>query len=203
MSHLFPKRKHWALNKKFKSTRIYSDCGLFQINFEVSVTYLTYIVFLWFMVKPHHKPLWFMIKPHTSEIRMTYKYIQVTYRWLTSTYDWHTDNIRVHTSDIRITYEYIRVTYEWYTSTYEWHTDDIRVHTSYIRMTYECIRVTCWWHTSSYEYIYFLYGFFIQMRLIYLILYQLTKFQRHIFLQDIKQNVLLSSYLHNWWRHKV
>ena len=30
-----------------------------------------------------------------------------------------------------------------------------------------------------------------------LILYQLTKFQRHIFLQDIKQNVLLSSYLDN------
>ena len=27
----------------------------------------------------------------------------------------------------------------------------------------------------------------------YLILYQLRKFQRHIFLQDIKQNVILSS----------
>ena len=38
----------------------------------------------------------------------------------------------------------------------------------------------------------------------YLILYQLTKFQCHIFFlsQDIKQNVLLSSYLDNWWRHK-
>ena len=31
----------------------------------------------------------------------------------------------------------------------------------------------------------------------YLILYQLTKFQRHIFLKDIMQNVLLSSYLDN------
>ena len=39
----------------------------------------------------------------------------------------------------------------------------------------------------------------------YLILYQWTKFQCHTFFpsQDIKQNVLLSSYLDSWWRHKL
>ena len=38
----------------------------------------------------------------------------------------------------------------------------------------------------------------------YLILCQWTKFQCHtLFLsQDIKQNVLLNSYLDSWWRHK-
>ena len=35
--------------------------------------------------------------------------------------------------------------------------------------------------------------------------YLWTKFQSHTFFpsQDIKQNVLLSSYLDNWWRHKL
>ena len=39
----------------------------------------------------------------------------------------------------------------------------------------------------------------------YLILYQWTKFQCHTFFtsEDIKQNVLLNSYLGIWWRHKV
>ena len=39
----------------------------------------------------------------------------------------------------------------------------------------------------------------------YLILRQLTKFHCHsVFpFQDIKQNVLLSFYLDNWWRHKL
>ena len=39
----------------------------------------------------------------------------------------------------------------------------------------------------------------------YLILYQWTKFQFHIFFpsQDIKQHVLLSSYLDSWWRYKL
>ena len=38
----------------------------------------------------------------------------------------------------------------------------------------------------------------------HLIFYQWTKFQCHtLFLsQDIKQNVLLSSYLDSWWHHK-
>ena len=40
---------------------------------------------------------------------------------------------------------------------------------------------------------------------LYLILYQWTKFQCHtLFLsQDIKQNVLLSFYLDSWWPHKL
>ena len=39
----------------------------------------------------------------------------------------------------------------------------------------------------------------------YLILYQWTKFQCHIFFPslDIQQNVLSSSYLDSWWRHKL
>ena len=39
----------------------------------------------------------------------------------------------------------------------------------------------------------------------YLILYQWTKFQCHTFFlsQDIKQNVLLISYLDSWWCHDV
>ena len=124
---------------------------------------------------------------------------QVTYGWHTSTYQWHTDDIRVHTSDIRMTYEYTRVTYGCHTSAYK-----------YIRVTYR-------WHTSTYY-----FGLFTKIKkgsgisfrctfspwvfhtnAPYLILCQLTKFQRHISLQDIKQNVLLSSYLHNWWSHKI
>ena len=39
----------------------------------------------------------------------------------------------------------------------------------------------------------------------YLILYQWPKFQCHTFFpsQDIKQNVLLSSYLNSWWCHEL
>ena len=98
------------------------------------------------------------------------------------------------------------VTYGWHTSTYEWHTDDLRVHANDLRVTYEYIRVTYGWHTSTY-----CFGFFTKIKKgsgisfwctfsawvfhtngIYLILYQLTKFQRHIFIQDIKQNMLFS-----------
>ena len=45
----------------------------------------------------------------------------------------------------------------------------------------------------------FLYGFFQKKNVTYLILYLWIKFQCHIFFpsQDIKQNVLLSSYLDN------
>ena len=152
----------------------------------------------------------FMVKPHTSDIRMTYEYIRATYGWHTSTYEWDTDNIREHMSDIRMTYEYIQVTYEhirmpyeylrvtyrWHTSTYEWHTDDIRIHTvlGYLPKLKKGLELTFGAH--------FLHGFF-HTNAPYLILYQLTKFQRYIFLQNTKQNVLLSSYLHNWWRHKL
>ena len=161
---------------------------------------------------------------------MTYQYTRVTYRWHTSAYEWHTDDMRVHTSDMWMAYEYMQVTYGWHTSTYEWHTDDMRVHMSdirmtyeYIRVTYQYIRVTYGWHTSTY-----CFGLFTKIKKgsgisfwctfsawvfhtnapysIHLINinWQLTKFQRHIFLQeDIKRNVLLWSYLHNRWRHKL
>ena len=97
----------------------------------------------------------------------------MTYGWYTSTYEWHTDDIRVHTSDIQMTYEYIRVTYGWHTSTYEWHTDDIQVHTilGYLPKLKKGLELAfgayfpAWvFHTNA----------------PYLILYQLTKFQRHI-----------------------
>ena len=47
-------------------------------------------------------------------------------------------------------------------------------------------------------------AWFFHKNVPYLILYQWTKFQCHtLFLsQDIKQNVLSSSYLDSWWRHK-
>ena len=48
-------------------------------------------------------------------------------------------------------------------------------------------------------------AWFFKKTVRYLILYQWLKFQCHtLFLsQDIKQNVLLSSYLVSWWRHKL
>ena len=48
------------------------------------------------------------------------------------------------------------------------------------------------------------FAWFFHKSVSYLILYQWTKFQCHnLFLfQDIKRNVLLSSYLDSWWRHK-
>ena len=50
--------------------------------------------------------------------------------------------------------------------------------------------------------VHFLHDFFHQ-NILYLILYQWTKFQCHtLFLsQDIKQNVLLSPYLNKWWHY--
>ena len=77
----------------------------------------------------------FMVKPQTSDIWMTYKYIQVTYWWHTNTYKWHTDDIQVHTSDIRVTYG--------------WHTSDIRMTYKYTQMTCEYIWVTYEWHMSA------------------------------------------------------
>ena len=138
-------------------------------------------------------------------------HIRVTYGWQTSTYEWHTGDIRVHTSDvrmtcewhtddiwvhtsdIRITYEYIRVTYEWHDirMTFEWHTDDMRFERK-MKLTFWklfdnsllkyliCKKVPCiqltgmnFWCTFS--------TWFFHTKAPYLILYQLTKFQRHIF----------------------
>ena len=47
-------------------------------------------------------------------------------------------------------------------------------------------------------------AWFFYKDVLYLILHLWTKFQCHTFFpsHDIKQNVLLSSYLDNWWRHK-
>ena len=56
--------------------------------------------------------------------------------------------------------------------------------------------VTCFWFTFS--------AWFYHKSIPYLILYHCPKFQSHTFFpsQDIKQNVLLSSYLNSWWCHK-
>ena len=47
----------------------------------------------------------FMVKPHTSDIRMTYEYIQVIYGWYTSTYEWHQNVMTYewHSSEILMT----------------------------------------------------------------------------------------------------
>ena len=49
-----------------------------------------------------------MVKPHTSDTRMTYEYIRVTYGWHTSAYEWQKNDIRVCTSGIRMTHRYVR-----------------------------------------------------------------------------------------------
>ena len=48
-------------------------------------------------------------------------------------------------------------------------------------------------------------AWFLYKNVLYLILHLWTKFQCHTFFpsQDIKQNVLLSSYLDNWWHHEL
>ena len=48
-------------------------------------------------------------------------------------------------------------------------------------------------------------AWFLHKNVPYLILYQWPKFQHDKFFpsQDIKQNVLLSSYLDSWWHHKL
>ena len=53
------------------------------------------------------------------------------------------------------------------------------------------------WYTFS--------AWFSNKNVPYLILYQWIKFQCHTFFpsQDIKPNVLLSSYLDSWWHHKL
>ena len=48
-------------------------------------------------------------------------------------------------------------------------------------------------------------AWFFRKNVPYLILYQWTKFHCHTFFlsQDIKQNMLFSSYLDSWWPHKL
>ena len=48
-------------------------------------------------------------------------------------------------------------------------------------------------------------AWFFHKNVTYLIFYLWTKFQSHTFFtpQDIKHNALSSSYLDNWWRHKL
>ena len=101
----------------------------FSFSFYVRITVLSreveYLFWIWMNLDTVYGKTtceWHTddIRVHTSEVRMTYEYIQVTYGW--------------HTSDVRMTYKYIRATYGHHTGIYEWHTDDIRVHTSDIRM---------------------------------------------------------------------
>ena len=135
----------------------------------------------------------------------------MTYGWYTGTYEWHMDDIRGHTSDIWMIYKYIRVTYGWHTSTYKWHKDDMRVtygwHAVRKKNKVKIFLKTFWyfsfkisdlWKNSLHSmtvlgYLpklkrgleltfgaHFLRGFF-HANAPYLIPYQLTKFQRHIF----------------------
>ena len=135
---------------------------------------------------------------------MTCEYIRVTYGLHTSTYEWHTDDIRM---------------------TCECHTDDMqferKVRLSFLKLFDNslskyliCERIPCMQWLFLIIYLpklkrclelafgaHFLHGFCIQMLFIsYSINWQ--SFNLISFLQDIKQNVL-SSYLDNWWRHKL
>ena len=135
----------------------------------------------------------------------------MTYEWHVSTYEWHMDDIQVHTSGIRVTHGWHTNRYKWHTSTCEWHTDDMRVHTSDIQVTYgqkekkltflepldnplskkellacnSCSGLftkikkgsgTSFWRTFSVQF----------FHVSYLILYQLTKFQWHIFFSFLR-----------------
>ena len=159
------------------------------------------------------------IRVHTSDIRMTYEYIRVTYGWHTSTYKWHTDDIRVHT----ITFEWhtddIQVHMSDIRMTYEWHKDDMRFEIKIKLILFKLFDMVFFpniWFVKEFSACNAYFGLFTKIKkesgisfwctffawffhtnALYLILYQLTKFQCHIFFpsQDIKQNLLLSSYL--------
>ena len=138
-------------------------------------------------VETENNLVWILSSKNWGELliqQCTYRYIRVTYKWHTDDIRVYTNDIRVHTSDIPMAYGYIRVTYGWH---------------EYIRVTYEYIRVTYGWHTSTCfglftkigkaSEISFWYSFsawVFHTNAPYLILYQLAKFQRHIFLQNIK-----------------
>ena len=137
----------------------------------------------------------------------------MTYKWHTSTYEWHTDDIRVHTSAIWMTYEYIRMTCMRFKRKIK------LIFYSFLIILFPNI-----WFVKEFPACDTCFGLFTKIKkesgisfcctfaawlfhanAPYLILYQLPKFQCHVFFpsQDIKQNFLLSFYLDNWWRHKI
>ena len=134
-------------------------------------------------------------------IRMTYEYIRVTYEWHTGTYEWHANGIRVTKDDIRIERQIKLTFYKLFDHCLSniWLVKEFLACNDYFGL-FTKIRKRpgiSFWCTFS--------AWFFYTNAAYLILYQLTEFQCHIFFlsQDIKQNVLLSSYLDNWWCHKL
>ena len=139
----------------------------------------------------------------------TYKYIRVAYGWYTSTYEWHTDDIQVHMNDIRVTYGWHAVRKKNKVYFFKsfliilfpniWLVKEFPVCNACFRLfsNIEKRSGISFWCTFS--------AWFLHANAPYLILYQLAKFQCHIFFlfEDIKQNLLLSSYLDNWWRHEL
>ena len=141
------------------------------------------------------------IRVHTSDIRMTYEYIRVTYGWHTSIYEWHTDDIRAHTSDIRMTHEGIWVTYKWHfiRMAFEWHTDDMwferKIKLSFLKLFENsfseyliCKKIpSCFGLInkiiagSGINFCCTFSAWFLHTNAAFLIIYQLTKFQSHIF----------------------
>ena len=140
--------------------------------------------------------------------------IRVTYEWHASTYEWHMDQIQVHTSDIRMTYEYIRVKYGWCASTYEWHAADIRItcgrKKNWLFKSCLIILFQCIWFVKAFVTYSGCFGLFTKIKkgsgisfrctfcawffhtnLPYLILYQLRKFQRHIFFKRNQSNYVI------------
>ena len=126
-------------------------------------------------------------------------------------YEWHMDDIRVHTSGIRMT---------WHTNDIEWDTDNMwfeRKKIIFFKSFFQNI-----WFVKEFLYCNGCFGLFDKIKkgpgtnfcctfsawffhtnTSCLILYQLTNFQCDIYFTGIKQKILSSSYLDNWWRHKL
>ena len=135
------------------------------------------------------------MRVHTSDIRMTHEYIRVTYGWHTSTYEWHTDDMRVHTDDMwfkrkikvlkvfSFTKYFFQILFQniWFAEKFLTCNGCFGLFTKIKKgsgISFWCTFSARFFHTNA----------------LYLILHQMTKLQRHIF---------LTSYLDNWWRHKL
>ena len=126
----------------------------------------------------------------------------MTYKWHTSTYGWHTNPW--HTNEIRVTYG--------------WHVVQKKNKFTFLKLFDNSL--SNFWFVKEFLACNSCFGLFNKIKkgfginfwctfsawffhknVPYLIIYQLS-LKVTSFLQDIKQNTLLRSYLDNWWRHK-
>ena len=143
---------------------------------------------------------------HKSDIRMTYDYIRVTCGWHTSTYEWHTDDMRVHTFNTLsvdkvstrsnrpevFCKKYVLRNFAKFTGKYLCQSLFFGLKPATLskkRLWLRCIPVN--------------FVKFLRTTFFYRAPPVTASLNVISFLQDIKQNVLLSSYLDNRWRHKL